>query len=170
MTGPTAPAGGFATVPGWLKIVLVLSLALNVAVAGLYLGRSTRPEVRLYGSDQRIARIVAQMPESRKAEAAAYLAEKRKDIQALRPESRKVREEWLAAVKAEPYSLDSAKAAINRRVELSMKRRQIVYDAMAEFLAKMTPAERAAYADALSESMARWRKRREARDKARERD
>lgn len=164
---PTPESGGGAFGASlWVKVVLVASLAVNFAVVGVYLGQSAKEEPRRWGSDRRIHRVLSMVPEARKAEATALMDEKRKEIRALRGQSRKARQEWMAAVTAEPFSADRLMAAVDARIELSMKRRAIVYRGMAELLERFSPEERAEYAARMKVRIARWKKRREARRRA----
>lgn len=140
--------------PRWMKIVLALSLALNLAVAGLALGAflkdgprrgmprdlSFGPFTEAFSADDRRALREAfreRVPSFREERAAA-----RADFAAL-----------VAALRADPVdpaALTAALEAIETRTTARMALGRSLIEAR---LLAMTPAERRAYADRLDRGL-----------------
>ena len=152
-------------IPFWLKVVLVLSLVVNMAVAGLYLGQMSKDKSRKRGAERQISWIVKFVPEPRRVEAERLFDAKREEIRTLYRDRSKFLEEIVEAIRAEPFSHETVTAAMRARRKNSEARRVIVEETTVELLLKFTPEERAHFANQMEQSLQRWRERRAGRQR-----
>lgn len=142
----------------WMRVLLVVSLALNLLVAGLLLGdaltgggpgRGPRPAELALGP---VARALHE--EDRQA-----ILEDLRGHPGLRPIGRGEREAGLAeiaaAVRAEPFDPERLRQALATQTERVAQAQAAVQEAMVARLAGMDPMERAAFADRLGEERRR---------------
>ena len=156
---PPPPAAPARAAPRWMRVLLVLSLALNLLVAGLVLGailvdgpgRGPRPVEMELGpiaraldqSDRRaILGSLRGHPDLRPFARADMAA----DIAALQ-----------AALRADPFDPDAARAALASRAQRVERAQAAVQEALLARVAAMTPDQRAALADRLEDEGGRRR-------------
>lgn len=146
--------------PRLLRVLLVLSVALNLAVVGIVAGAALRDPPRPDPD-----RGPAFGPFDR-----ALTREDRKDLRdAFRRAAPDFRKDWarmqaemdqlLSALRAEPYDPDLVAGIFARQLDRGTQMMALGQSLMADRLARMTPDERAAFADRLQEGMARPRDR-----------
>lgn len=148
---PTPPS---RAMPRRMRILLVLSLALNLLVAGLLIGdaltgggpgRVPRPAELALGP---VARALA------KEDRQAILADLR-GHPGLRPIGRGERDAGLdeiaAAIRTEPFDAERVRRALAAQTERVARSQEAVQEALVSRLATMAPAERLAFADRLDE-------------------
>lgn len=153
----------------WLRIALVVSLALNLAVIGLVAGSIAKDPSRLRDRDrsehgQRLPAglrelgplpfIVALEPDQR----AALLDSARSretDLRAPRSVLRQRFEEMLNLLRAEEFDEDALRALIAEQRSASIRRAEVGESLLVAQFAAMSQAERAAYADRLDRSLKR---------------
>ncbi|MBL4916372.1 periplasmic heavy metal sensor [Szabonella alba] len=163
---PSDPPGR----PGkWLKTVLVLSLALNLGVAGLVLGNHLKG--RGEGPRPHSVRDLgfgffgpALTEEDHHALRAAFV-ERAPDLREARAAMREDLTAVLAAIRAEPFDVDGFEAALSRSSARSMERRALGEALIRDHLAGLDAAARAQFAERLEDGL---RRRAEAREKRRE--
>lgn len=158
-TGPGAPPGGVAPLQPagrGLKWALAVSLALNVAVAGLIAGAVLRdgPPHGPPGAAPRDISlgpyIAAMTPADRAALREAFLARApgfREARGAMRADMRAV----AAALRADPLDRDALQAALDRGEGRAREFLSLGQDILFDHLAGLGPAERAAMADRIDE-------------------
>lgn len=145
----------------WLKLALVLSLGLNLLVAGLVAGAGLHG---LRGGDHRhppggelidygpYARALS--PEGRDKLRAAF-RERRPEFRANREALRAGFRDLLAALRATPYDQARAAAALQAQQSRVEAQTALVRGLLLEHLAGLSDAERAAFADRLEEVLRR---------------
>lgn len=152
-TPPRAPGAGRA-----LKITLALSLAVNLAVAGMVAGAFLRGGP-MQGGVREIGfgpLTEALDPRDRDALRGAFL-DRGPDLRAMRNAMRADTAALVAALRAEPFDQAvflEALAAQSRRLT---ERAELGQALMAERVAAMSPAERAAFADRIEAGQRRGR-------------
>lgn len=159
----SSPGDKVATrLPGWAKITLVLSLALNLGVAGVVAGSVLRgaPQARDAAFNlpiegfRNIAR--AMPPDDRAALRADWIGQQR-DIRAARRALRQSRGAFIAALRTEPFSPLELEQILEGQAQtwqtFGAKSREI----LVARLAAMTPEARMAFADNLEASLQRRR-------------
>ncbi len=152
--------------PRWMKILLGVSLALNLAVAGLVAGALLRPD----GAGDRFSRgpglgafgapyMLALPKEDRRAVFGAL----RKGSKEQLPNRRARREMFdkvLTTLRATPFDAAALESVVTSQAAVSVTVQRRAQDAWLEVVAGMDDAERARYADAVEEFLKRGRKRR----------
>lgn len=157
-TGPTTPvpppqgSGGSR----WIRVALAVSVALNLAVAGLAVGAWMRE-----GRDRGLPRDMSFGPFT-EALSDVDRRELRRALVDRMPGFREVRQEMradianllasLRAVPFDPAATEEALSAISRR---AMDRLDLGRDLISERIAGMTDAERQAFADRLERGLKR---------------
>jgi uncharacterized membrane protein len=141
----------------WLKIALVLSVALNLGVLGLALGAWTKhgPDRRATPRDLSFGPFAeALTPEDRRALRTAFrerMPGQRADREAARTEFAAL----VSALRAEPFGPADLQGALSA-IEARLTGRVALGSALIEErLLAMTPAERAAFADRLERGLGR---------------
>ena len=136
----------------WLIAALVLSIVVNLALAGFAVGRMTRDFAPFPGFDPMVGvvRLVRFLDEDRRRAVVGDLWERRRE---LRPALRAIRgaqRDVTAALTAEPFdeaALREALEAFRERLERSQTGS---HEMLATVAARLTPEERAYLARALS--------------------
>lgn len=146
--------------PRWMKLLLALSLAANLLVIGVVAGRELRGDDRRGGADRAVGWILEMMPDGRRDMARAHFDEARPALEAADGDRGAEVAEILAAIRAEPYQPADVQAAMAAFGASRTERWEVLRERMATLLARLTPAERAAFADNFEERMNRWRNRR----------
>lgn len=165
MTFPHDPASEppvrRAPLRGWVKGVLFVSLALNLAVAGLALGAVLRHGDMTNGPRSRVDQIGGPYT-------AALSREDRRGIwremRAMhgegRPSRAQIRAEFDAvvdALRADPYDPAQVRAIVERQFQAGMERQQLGQSLLLARIDTMTPSERVQFADRLAERLEKRR-------------
>lgn len=150
-------------VPGRrLKILLGLSVALNLAFVGLLAGAFLRHDpVAGRGGPQAYAwpYMAALDREDRRAMFRA-LRQERKATFPERGSRRAMYEDVVQAMRADPFDAQALKAAVDRQAGIGVAFQQSARAAWLELVADMSDAERADYAQGVEETLSRRKKRR----------
>jgi uncharacterized membrane protein len=158
MNASEAPA--WQRVPGWLKLLLIVSLTANLVVIGVVAGYELRGDDRRRGSSDIVAWVVEMLPEERRAAAEAHLALAQEAFDAADSDRGTRIDAVLAALRAEPYDPAAVEAAMAEFGASRRERWAVFRERLASLLDQLTPEERAAFADRFDERMSRWRERR----------
>lgn len=152
------PTGGC---PRWVKIALVLSLGLNLLVAGAVVGGMVRhartppggpvEDVRRLG----IAPFVRGLDQRHQRALRDEVLTRRADIVEGARKMRRASRRFVAALRAEPYDADAAAAALADVRAQVLRLQEIGHEALLDQLGRMDAAERAALADRLEKSLRR---------------
>lgn len=143
--------------PAWLRIVLFVSLALNLLVVGIVAGHALRDEPR--GRVPRVDRIGGPMTfalseEDRREIGHAlrrYYRENRPSRQEIEAQYRGV----IDVLRADPFEPQLVEQAFARQRAASTERMEIGQTLLMERLTSMTSDERKAFADRLEEGLKR---------------
>jgi uncharacterized membrane protein len=146
--------------PGWIKLLLILSLTANLLVIGVVAGYELRDDGRRGGTDRAVGWIVDMVPEERRDMAEAHFAEARAAIDTADGDRAALMDGVLSAIRAEPYDPAAVRAAMAAYGNSRSERWEVLRERMASLLARLTPEERATFADNFEERMNRWRERR----------
>ena len=136
--------------PGWVKLLLILSLAANLAVAGVVIGHKFRGDHRpdRRGADRVTEWIINLVPEERQEFAREQLSDLPSRLESERAARMAHLPRIVAAMTAEPFdpaTLDAALAA--------MSDRHILRQSVISLLDALTPAERAEFAENFSRKL-----------------
>ncbi len=146
--------------PGWMKLLLILSLTANVLVIGLVAGRELRGDDRRGGTERAVRSIVEMVPDDRRAMAEAHFADLGESIGAAEGDRGALMDGILAAIRADPYQPAAAQQAMAAYWASRSERWEVLRERTASLLAELTPEERAVFADNYEKRMNRWRERR----------
>ncbi len=135
-------------IPLWIKIVLVVSLAANLGVAGVIGGAALRaPETRRANLEapEGVAMLAHSMPVAHQRELREILRDRRDELRPDRQELKNLRDRFIVALRAEPFELEALDAifADQRRMLTSLT--AAGHDSVIEQIDKMTPRDRELY-------------------------
>lgn len=161
MTEDPTPVAEITRAPRWMVVVLVVSLAVNLLVAGMILGalvgrdRGDRIERSSMSRDLgRTPFVMALDPEDRRALGRALMRDAA-PLQANRAELRERFESLLAALRAETFDRAAVAQLIADQRTAATRRQEIGEAALLDFLESMSPEARRDYADRLDRSLRR---------------
>lgn len=148
--------------PLWIRILLVLSLGVNLLIAGIVIGAvATRGGADGPRTNIGAARdlgplpfVMALEPADRRALGGALRSEAR-SLQENRAALRNRFEALLGALRAEEFDRDAVGRLLNEQRELGVRRQQIGERILLDRLESMSAEERRAYADRLDRSLRR---------------
>ena len=161
---------GWRQAPGWMKLLLILSLSVNVAIAGLVGGSAIRhwqhgaasgKWQNEPGLDRRQSRILRMVPDARREEARTILLARQDEYKAARETMRAAQQALVEAIRQEPLDPDRLAAALAERRAASGRMWGIGYEQMVNIVHRLNAAERAELAKRLEERTRRWMERME---------
>ena len=160
----TGDGSGWRRAPGWLKLLLIVSLALNVAVIGMIGGTAMRGGEKTAnepGLDRRQSRILRMVPEARRDAARAILIARSDEYAAAQAALKQAQMDLIDALRSDPYDRARVSAALEARREASGTVWGIGYEQLEQIAADLNGAERSELADRLEERTRRWLARQE---------
>ena len=107
MAENTSP--NFST-PCWIKFALIISLGINLGVAGVLVGTALRaPEARRSNVEppDGVAMLARAMPQSHQRELRETLRNQREELLPDRQELQNLRQRFVVALRAEPFNIDT---------------------------------------------------------------
>ncbi|MCH8167604.1 MAG: periplasmic heavy metal sensor [Proteobacteria bacterium] len=161
---------GWRQAPGWMKLLLIVSLSVNVAIGGLIGGNAIRQWQHGIASgkwqnepglDRRQTRILRMVPDARREEARTILLARQDEVAAARETMRAAQLALVEAIRQEPLNPKLLAAALAERRPASGRMWGIGYEQMAEIVRRLDAAERAELAKRLEERTRRWMERQE---------
>jgi uncharacterized membrane protein len=161
MTDTTPPAD--RRTPTWVKVLLAVSLALNLLVAGVVVGarfgdgphgHDGRPGPR-GGFDPALGPFSRALPEPYRDRALDELRARAGDARANRAALAGQVSEMLSLLRDEPFDAQAMGAVLDAQSAVFAERGEIGRDVVLEQIAAMSPAERAALADRLERGLRR---------------
>jgi len=157
---PTLPGQGGASGPGRaVKVVLAISLAINLAVAGLFLGnilknRAEGPRPQSV-HDLGFGLFSPALTEDDRRALRRAFVERAPDMREARRAMRQDLAEMLEAIRAEPFELARLEAVLERSSLRAAERRDLGERLILDHLVGLDQAKRAAFADRLEEGLRR---------------
>lgn len=145
-TETKAPA---ARAPRWMKITLVLSLAVNLAIAGLVAGFALRGPVWRPDRDG-MAPLMQGLPPSQMRALRDELREHGDSLREGLRAQRDLSERLATALRVEPFDVQNFEAVLRDQRTRITQLQAIGHDALVARVRGMSADERRAYADALS--------------------
>jgi len=134
--------------PRWIKIALILSVAVNLGIAGVIGGAALRaPEIRRNNLEapEGVAMLARAMPAEHQRELRQNLRNRRGDLRLEREELRNLLDRFVVALRAEPFEIDAVSAVFaDQRVMLS-KLTAAGHKSVIEQIEKMSPQDRERY-------------------------
>ncbi len=159
---------GWRQAPGWMKLLLIVSLSVNVAIGGLIGGNAIRHWQQGVASgkwqnepglDRRQTRILRMVPDARRDEARTILLARQDEYKSARETMRAAQQALVEAIRQDPLDPDRLATALAERRAASGRMWGIGYEQMAEIVLRLDAAERAELAKRLEERTRRWMER-----------
>ncbi|QIZ82479.1 periplasmic heavy metal sensor [Thalassovita gelatinovora] len=143
----------------WVRVVLVVSLALNLAVLGVVVGAVARFGAPGDGPPARAdlvggAYTRALSPADRR-KIGRQLMRDQNDALPTRSTRAGEYQNMLAALRAQPFDADTVNAILQRQRDFGHKRAELGHKLFLQHLSDMSAADRSAYADRLEQGLNR---------------
>ncbi|MEM9140118.1 MAG: hypothetical protein AAGB15_09830 [Pseudomonadota bacterium] len=139
--------------PAWMKATLVLSLAANIGIAGLFLGNQMKEKENAYGANRQIAWILKLVPDEQHDFTKAQFEARRDELRKAHTERDRHMDAIVRAIRAEPFSPEELNRAMRLRREAGDVRRVIVHKELLDVLVAFSRTDRALFADRLEERL-----------------
>jgi uncharacterized membrane protein len=150
----TAPSPRDRRTPRWVRVVLVLSLTINLAGFGWLGGQYLRETGRDPALTRSQAMFLELLPAGRRDEARAVFARGRGDLGRARIALLERTMDALEAIRAEPFSRDALAEAVARRRAAALERRATVQAQFVEVVSRLAAEERRAVAERVERRVA----------------
>jgi uncharacterized membrane protein len=164
MTEPTPQAPVAATAPRGMKIALAISVALNLAVAGLAVGAWLGGGHRDMPRDMSFGPFSEALDDSDRRAIRRALLDRMGEFRASRAEGREEFETLLGALRADPFDPAAMKAALSAIEARNADRLQLGRNLIETRLIEMSPEDRKRFADRLEKGMRRGMRDGDGRD------
>ncbi len=131
----------------WVKILLVVSLGINLAVAGLIIGAALQGPAKQDRPKNRdaIAFLSYALPKEHRREIRRELIDRREDFQANRQALHGLRIEMIEALEQEPFEIEKVEDLLEQQRNYFLSMGELAHDALLRRIEQLTPEERAAY-------------------------
>lgn len=142
----------------WLRILLVLSLGLNLLVVGVGVGRvvagdsSDKPP---RSRDIGFGPYTRALSDNDRQALRGALMRGEREVRVGRAAMKKSFDDMLSALRADPFDSDALTAVFDDQLNVMTGRQKLGMSVMADRLIAATDAERAAFADRLEEGLSR---------------
>ena len=156
--------------PGWMKLLLIVSLSVTVAVVGLVGGNAIRhwngesynsETINEPGLDRRQSRVLRMVPDAQKDQARMILLARQDEYAAARETMMAAQKAFIEAIRHDPLDTEKLATALTERRMASSQVWNIGYEQLAEIAGLLNATERAEMANQLEERTKRWMDRQE---------
>ncbi|MEM7211440.1 MAG: periplasmic heavy metal sensor [Pseudomonadota bacterium] len=141
------------------RILLILSLAVNVVVIGMFAGHMIQGDPSGGSSENQIRWIIKLVPEARRDDTREHFRTIRDDVRATYMQRGNHLTAIAAAIKAEPFSAEALELAMQTRRDGGSARQELVQQHLVSLLESFSDAERAEFAANLEGFLAKLRER-----------
>ena len=132
-----------------LKLVLLVSLGINLAIGGLALGVWAFDKPRRPQSPDAVAFLSFALPKEHRDALREQLVSRRAELRANRAAIDNLRDEMINALQAEPFDISVIADILQRQRERFLALGELAHSALLERIELLTPEERAIYVDSL---------------------
>ncbi|GGA08698.1 periplasmic heavy metal sensor [Neptunicoccus cionae] len=148
----------------WGKIALIGSLALNLLVVGLVVGAFARFDGPPLGrAGMGLGVFIKSLPEAEQDMVRAASGLRPEDRTETMKAFRASKDALGRALLAQPFSEETARAAIQAHHSISLRHAERLQDALVKAVADMTPQEHDAYVERVRQEQEKRRKRKKSR-------
>lgn len=132
---------------GWMKIALLVSLALNLLFAGLVVGGAWHHRPGKWTSknqalEMTIEQMIAELPADKRPAGAAALRRLRDEVAPISRGLRDARKEAIAALKADPYDHQRFSSSMAKLRDIRSRSRAGRHQVVLDLVEDMTVAQR----------------------------
>ncbi|MBL4873208.1 MAG: periplasmic heavy metal sensor [Rhodobacteraceae bacterium] len=134
--------------PRWIKIALIVSVAVNLGIAGVIGGAALRaPEIRRNNIEapEGVAMLARAMPAEHQRELRQNLRSRRGDLRSERKELRSLLDRFVVALRAEPFEIDAVSAVFADQRLMLTTLTAAGHKSVIEQIEKMSPQDREKY-------------------------
>jgi len=132
-----------------LKLVLVVSLGINLAIGGLALGVWAIDKPKRPQSPDGVAFLSFALPVEHRDALREQLVSRRGELQANRATINQLRRQMIDVLQAEPFEIEAVEDILLRQRERFLALGELAHSALLERIDSLTPEERAIYVDSL---------------------
>ncbi|MCZ6644431.1 MAG: periplasmic heavy metal sensor [Gammaproteobacteria bacterium] len=148
----------------WLIVALVVSLAINFALAGFFIGRASNLDLHRTLMDPTLgfSRVLRQLPDERRAELRPLI---RRHFRGMRPSLggiRQAQSELNEALTADPFDAQRLAVALEQFREHLADNQMASHDSLVALVAALEPGERRLLVESMRRGMFDRRDRRQA--------
>ncbi len=146
----------------WMKILLVISLGMNLAVVGLVIGAKISghgPRGMSHANGSGMRALMHALPNSKRADVRKYFHENRDKIRAKDDVMRTSLDNIATAITAQPFDANVLNEAFSAQRAHIVTMTENAQQAFVVIIASMTDKERAEYVDNMKEQRHKWRKK-----------
>lgn len=132
----------------WIKIALVISLGINIGIAGILVGSALRaPEARRSNIEHPdgVAMLARAMPQSHQRELRETLRNQRDELRPDRQELQNLRQRFVVALRAEPFNIDAVRETFAAQRVILDHLTASGHAAVVGQIEQMTPQDRQLY-------------------------
>ena len=132
----------------WVKVALIVSVAVNLGIAGVIGGAALRaPEIQRNNiqAPEGVAMLARAMPPTHQRELRKGLRDHRDDLRPDREELRNLRDRFVDALRAEPFDIDAVNAVFAEQRVMLSNITAAGHDSVIEQIEKMSPQDREKY-------------------------
>ncbi len=148
-----------SVVPGWMKVTLVASLALNIAVIGLIGGLALRGplgEARPgFAPGDGLIRMHQALPDNKRRELGRAFFHRRDEMRGTRAEMEQLRQELQTLLVSEPFDMDAVRENLATQSDLLGAVGREALELLTGTIAGLTPEERRIFAENLRQARGR---------------
>lgn len=141
----------------WVKGLLVVSLGVNLMIAGTAVGIYMRTAPPRERSPDAVAFLSFALPTEHRNALREQLISRRGELQANRAEIAGMRDEMIRALQAEPFDIAEVETILQRQRDRFLSLGELAHNALLERIATLTPEERAIYVESLKKGDRRRR-------------
>lgn len=132
----------------WIKFALIISLGLNLGIAGVLVGTALRaPEARRSNveSPEGVAMLARAMPQSHQRALRETMRNQRDDLRLDRQELQNLRQRFVVALSAEPFNIDAVRETFAAQRVVLDHLTASGHSAVVWQIEQMTPQDRKLY-------------------------
>lgn len=144
-------AGNKTKTATWVKIVLAISLALNLGIAGIIVGlafRGAHPPMPKF-ERERLSMPVLLMPDEYRERFHTSIRERRSELREERGKLRQLRQKLISALQMEPFDISLVEAVLEEQRGLLTGLVKSGHDEVIRQIASMSEEDRAYYLENL---------------------
>ncbi|MCF6273017.1 MAG: periplasmic heavy metal sensor [Rhodobacteraceae bacterium] len=142
----------------WVKILLIVSLGVNLAIIGLVIGLSLKEKPRRSPPPDAVAFLSFALPKEHRDELRAQLLSRRDELRANRAALADMRRQMITALEAKPFEISAVEEILQRQRARFLALGELAHSALLERISLLTPEERAAYVVSLEKRGGRARR------------
>jgi uncharacterized membrane protein len=132
-----------------VKLLLVVSLGINLAIGGLALGLWAFDKPKRPQSPDAVAFLTFALPQEHRDALRKQLVSRRAELRSNRAAIRDLRLKMIEALQAEPFDITAVADILERQRARFLTLGELAHSALLERIGMLTPEERALYVESL---------------------